>query len=133
MPFNARREVLIIGFAHHSLLKLDESGRTQISLSRPWQANQRKKRQVLSTIQALSPMPFNARREAQLVKFAYPYLLKLDKEGQNWKKRTASDHTAPQQSLTASRGLWHISAPSRLGLQFAQSHHHSGAQRPGQI
>ena len=66
MPFNARREALIIAFAYHSLLKLDKSGKTQISASRPWQANQRKK-------------------------------------GQNRKKRTASDLTAPQRSLTASR------------------------------
>ena len=43
MPFNARREALLIGFAYHSLLKLDKSGKTQISASRPWQANQRKK------------------------------------------------------------------------------------------
>ena len=39
MPFNARREALIIGFAYHSLLKLDKGGETQISPSR----NQRKK------------------------------------------------------------------------------------------
>ena len=45
MPFNAHREALIIGFAYHSLLKLDKSGETQISPSRPWQANQRKKGQ----------------------------------------------------------------------------------------
>ena len=81
IPFNARREVLIIGFAYHSLLKLDKSGKTQISPSRPWQANQRKKRQVLSTIQALSPIPFNARREALIIGFAYHSLLKLDKSG----------------------------------------------------
>ena len=28
MPFNARREALIIAFAYHSLLKLDKSGKT---------------------------------------------------------------------------------------------------------
>ena len=83
----------MIGFAHYSPLKLDKSGKTQISPSKPWQENQRKK-------------------------------------GLNWKKRTASDLTAPQRSLTASRGLLRISAPSRLGLQLAQSHHHPGAQRP---
>ena len=43
MLFNARREALIIKFAYHSLLKLDKSGETQISPSRTWQANQRKK------------------------------------------------------------------------------------------
>ena len=35
MPFNARRETLIIGFAYHSLLKLDKSGKTQIQLLEP--------------------------------------------------------------------------------------------------
>ena len=39
MPFNARRGTLIIEFAYHSVLKLDKSGKTQISPSRPWQAN----------------------------------------------------------------------------------------------
>ena len=95
MPFNAHRVALIIGFAYHYLLKLDKSGITQISPSRPWQANRRKK-------------------------------------GQNWKKRTASDLTAPQRSLTASRGLWRTSAPSRLGLRLAQSHHHLELSAPGQ-
>jgi hypothetical protein len=42
MLFNARREALMIKFAYHSLLKLNRSGKTQISSSRPWQANQRK-------------------------------------------------------------------------------------------
>ena len=88
MPFNARREVLIIGFAYHSLLKLDKSGKTQINPS------------------------------------------KSKIKGQNWTKRTASDVAAPQRSMTASRGLWRISAPSRLGLRLVQSHHHAGAQRP---
>ena len=94
MSFNARREALTSRFAHHSLLKLDKSGKMQISPSRPWQANQRKK-------------------------------------GQNWKKRTASDHTASQRSLTASGGLWCVFAPSRLGLQLAQSHHHPGLSLTG--
>ena len=31
MHLNARREALITGFAYHSLLKLDKSGKTQIS------------------------------------------------------------------------------------------------------
>ena len=46
---------------------------------------------------------------------------KSKKKGQKWKKgnaydprqRTACVHTAPQRSLTASRGLWCIYAPSR--------------------
>ena len=86
MPFNARREALIIGFAYHSLLNLDKSGKTQIS----------------------------------------------QEKGQTWKIRTASDHTAPQRSLSAPRGCGAFFAPSRLGLRLAQSqsHHHSGAQRP---
>ena len=54
----------------------------------------------------------------------------MEKTGQNWKRRTASDLTAPRRSLTASRGLWRTSAPSMLGFRLAQSHHHPGAQRP---
>ena len=34
MPFNARREALVVKFAYHSPLKLDRSGNTQISASR---------------------------------------------------------------------------------------------------
>ena len=80
-------------------------------------------------------MPFNARREALIIEFAYHSLLKLDKNGKTHisllkLERTASDLTAPQRSLIASRGLWRISAPSRLGLRLAQAHHHLGAQRP---
>ena len=47
----------------------------------------------------------------------------------NWKKRTASDLMAPQRFLTASRRLWRISAPPRLGLRLTQPNHNPGAQR----
>ena len=40
MPFNARREALIIGFAYHSLLRLDKVVKRR---SAQVEANQRKK------------------------------------------------------------------------------------------
>ena len=54
----------------------------------------------------LSPMPFNARREAQIIGFAVVKRTsaQFKEKGQNWKKRSASDLTVPQRSLTASRG-----------------------------
>ena len=61
---------------------------------------------------------------------AYQWQANQRKKGQNWKKRTSSDHPAPQRSLTASRRLWRIPASSRIGLRLAQYHRHPGAQRP---
>ena len=97
MPFNARREALIIEFAYHSLLEQVVKCRsshveTQISTSRPhgkqikekkvWSILEKKgpsltSRPLSVTIQASSPMPFNARREALINEF--DYLLKLDR------------------------------------------------------
>ena len=93
--------------------------------------------QVLTTIQASSPMPLTLDllnilylNWIQVVKLGKSGKTQISpskskKKGLNWQKRTASDHTAPRRSLTASR-----SAPSRLGLRLAQSHHHTGAQCP---
>ena len=82
---------------------------------------------VLTSTQPSSPMPLNVRREALVIE---PWQANQRKKGQNWQKKTTSDLTAPQRSLTASLGLWRISVPSALCLRLAQSHHHPGA--PGQ-
>ena len=88
MPFNARREALIIEFAYHSLLKLDKSGKTQVSPSRPWQEKgQNWKKRTASDLTASSPMPFNARRDVLIIEFAYHCLLKLDKSGKTQERK----------------------------------------------
>ena len=73
-------------------VELDKTGNTQISTSRPhgkqikekkvWSILEKKgpsltSRPLSVTIQASSPMPFNARREALINEF--DYLLKLDR------------------------------------------------------
>ena len=45
---------------------------------------------MLTTIQASSPMPFNARRGAPIIGFAYHSLLKLDKSGKTLLKRSSN-------------------------------------------
>ena len=100
MPLNARREALVIGFAYQSLLKLDKSGKTQISPSR---LDKSGKTQI-------SPSrPSKSKKK-----------VKIGRKGLPPTSRPLSDP----------RPLHGGSAPSRLGLRLAQSHPHPGAQHP---
>ena len=75
-------------------------------------------------------MSFNARREALIIELTYQSWQANKEKRSKLEEKSCPWPHCPSAILTASRDLWRISAPSRLGIRLVLSHHHPGAKRP---